>query len=121
MRHRHILAAVAAICVLPTVQSALAHAVVTDSTPAAGAVVQGPALAVRIAFNSRIDAKRSRLQLVLLDGQARTLAIAAETSAHELRAAIDGLAPGAYKLRWQVLAVDGHITRGDILFRVEAR
>jgi methionine-rich copper-binding protein CopC len=28
------------------------------------------------------------------------------------------VAPGAYVLRWQVLAVDGHITRGDVPFTV---
>jgi hypothetical protein len=28
------------------------------------------------------------------------------------------LVPGAYVLRWQVLAVDGHITRGDVPFTV---
>jgi len=29
-----------------------------------------------------------------------------------------GLAAGAYRLRWQVLASDGHITRGEIPFTV---
>jgi methionine-rich copper-binding protein CopC len=29
------------------------------------------------------------------------------------------LATGVYVLRWQVLAVDGHITRGDIPFSVD--
>jgi methionine-rich copper-binding protein CopC len=28
------------------------------------------------------------------------------------------LAAGGYVLRWQVLAIDGHITRGDIPFAV---
>jgi methionine-rich copper-binding protein CopC len=28
------------------------------------------------------------------------------------------LTPGAYVLRWQVLAIDGHITRGDVPFTV---
>jgi len=28
------------------------------------------------------------------------------------------LAAGAYSLRWQVLAIDGHITRGDLVFTV---
>ena len=28
------------------------------------------------------------------------------------------LTPGAYVLRWQMLAIDGHITRGDIPFTV---
>jgi methionine-rich copper-binding protein CopC len=26
--------------------------------------------------------------------------------------------PGAYVVRWQVLAIDGHITRGDVPFTV---
>jgi methionine-rich copper-binding protein CopC len=30
----------------------------------------------------------------------------------------DDLKRGAYKLRWQVLAADGHITRGEIFFKV---
>ncbi len=33
------------------------------------------------------------------------------TSATDLR-------PGDYTVRWQVLAVDGHITRGDVPFTV---
>jgi hypothetical protein len=28
------------------------------------------------------------------------------------------LTPGPYVLRWQVLAIDGHITRGDVTFTV---
>jgi methionine-rich copper-binding protein CopC len=28
------------------------------------------------------------------------------------------LTPGTYVLRWQVLAIDGHITRGDVPFTV---
>jgi methionine-rich copper-binding protein CopC len=30
------------------------------------------------------------------------------------------LKPGAYKLQWQVLAPDGHITRGVVPFSVKA-
>ena len=30
------------------------------------------------------------------------------------------LKPGAYTLRWQALALDGHITRGDVPFTVTA-
>ena len=31
---------------------------------------------------------------------------------------ISSLTPGEYRLRWQVLALDGHITRGDVPFSV---
>jgi methionine-rich copper-binding protein CopC len=30
------------------------------------------------------------------------------------------LKPGAYTIRWQALALDGHITRGDLPFTVTA-
>jgi methionine-rich copper-binding protein CopC len=29
--------------------------------------------------------------------------------------------PGAYTLKWQVLATDGHITRGSVPFIVDAK
>jgi len=36
-----------------------------------------------------------------------------------LSARAQQLAPGKYTLRWQALAVDGHITRGEVPFTVE--
>jgi methionine-rich copper-binding protein CopC len=40
--------------------------------------------------------------------------------AEVLQARIRPTRPGAYALRWRVLAVDGHITRGDIPFIISA-
>jgi len=37
----------------------------------------------------------------------------------DVQLANHGLVRGAYKLRWQVLAADGHITRGEISFEVK--
>jgi methionine-rich copper-binding protein CopC len=45
------------------------------------------------------------------------LTIAASSMSNELSTAAD-LAPGQYTLRWQALALDGHITRGDLPFTV---
>jgi len=28
------------------------------------------------------------------------------------------LKPGSYRLRWQVMSIDGHVTHGDIPFEV---
>ena len=97
-----------------------AHAIVVASTPAADAVVTGPDVAIELRFNSRIDHERSRLTLYLPDGGARPLAEAPDTAPDVIGASAVGLKPGTYRLRWQVLAVDGHITRGDIPFRVVA-
>jgi hypothetical protein len=48
------------------------------------------------------------------------VAIEKSGPADHLAGEADALAPGDYVLHWQVLAVDGHITRGDIPFRVAA-
>jgi len=98
--------------------AARAHAIVVSSQPAANAVVREKTVAVVVRFNSRIDPVRSRLLLVRADGTTTTLELGEAPSPDALAAAVGELAPGAYRLRWQVLAVDGHITRGDIPFTV---
>lgn len=96
-----------------------AHAILMDSQPAArSSAAPGPA-AITLRFNSRIDRARSRL--TLRTGQAETpLTIQADSPADTL-AAMAELRPGAHVIRWQVLAVDGHVTRGDIPFTVQGR
>jgi hypothetical protein len=98
--------------------AARAHAIVVSSVPAAGAIVHGAAAEVMVRFNSRIDPVRSRLLLVRADGTATTLELSETPGPDMLAATVGELAPGSYRLRWQVLAIDGHITRGDIPFTV---
>ena len=98
--------------------AAWAHAIVLESVPGVDAAVAGPDLDVAVRFNSRIDLHRSRLTLMLPGGGSRVLAIREDAGPANLEARATGLAPGAYTLRWQVLAADGHITRGDIPFTV---
>jgi methionine-rich copper-binding protein CopC len=101
-------------------RAALAHAIVTQSIPAAGASLKGPDIAIELRFNSRVDRPRCRLVLVAPGGGTSVLELRSDSPPQTLGAAAKGLAPGAYRLRWQVLAVDGHITRGDIPFTVTA-
>ena len=98
--------------------SAAAHAIVMASKPAVDATVAGPNVPIELRFNSRIDRARSRLTLVGPDRSAKTLPLGADTAPDLLTARANDLAPGAYRLRWQVLSIDGHITRGDIPFTV---
>jgi len=102
-------------CFAPLAQ---AHAILLSSTPAAKSVVDGPDLTVSLKYNSRIDAKRSRLILVSPSGEEQTLVMSTQSPSEVLEAPAKGLKSGAYILRWQVLAVDGHITRGEIPFSV---
>ena len=98
--------------------SAAAHAIVIAASPAVDATVAGPNVPIELRFNSRIDRARSRLTLVGPDRSAKTLPLGADTAPDLLTARANDLTPGAYRLRWQVLSIDGHITRGDIPFSV---
>ena len=96
-----------------------AHAIVVGSLPAAGAEVNQTQLDIRITFNSRIDRRRSRLVLYGPDRLEKSLPIIDDAAPNIVSSAAAGLVGGEYRLRWQVLAVDGHITRGDIPFIVK--
>jgi hypothetical protein len=119
IRHRWVLAALGLASLLVNVPFADAHAILVEATPAARSTVAGPDLAIRLRFNSRIDGPRSRLTLVLPDGRSRALALEPQTAPEVLTAKAAALTHGAYKLLWQVLAADGHITRGEVPFRVK--
>jgi copper resistance protein C len=98
---------------LAAAMPARAHAILMESTPAANATVPAGETRFVLRFNSRIDAARSRLEL---RGKS-ALPLDPAAPAEQLVSAAT-LAPGQYVLRWQVLAVDGHITRGDVPFTV---
>lgn len=100
------------------VLAAHAHAILLSATPSVGRVVSGPETEVKLRFNSRVDAKRSMLVLVTPGGEQRKLGIGEQSSPDSLISHIDGLKSGSYVLRWQVLAIDGHVTRGEVPFRV---
>lgn len=97
---------------------AQAHAIIVSSQPVAGAVVRQKDAAIELRFNSRIDHRRSRLYLIRPDGTRSELTILDETRPDVVAAHALELTPGSYRVRWQVLSVDGHITRGDIPFSV---
>ncbi len=102
---------------IPRVASA--HAVLMQSSPAINATVQGPDVPITMKFNSRVDGSRSTLLLRGPDGQSKPLAIDKQAEPETLTTHAMQLAPGKYAIQWQVLAVDGHITRGEIPFQVK--
>lgn len=98
---------------------ALAHAVLVSSQPAVNSSVSGPDIAVLLKYNSRVDMEHSTLTLLEPDGKVEKVAIKSEPEPGLLSAKLTGLVKGAYVLRWQVLATDGHITRGKVPFKVD--
>ncbi len=65
-------------------------------------------------FNGRVDATRSRLSLLTAEG-ANPQKIECEAGEDQatLKGHLGEVAPGSYILRWEVLSVDGHISRAD--------
>lgn len=98
----------------------LAHAIIVEALPEVGSVLHAGTIDVRLRFNSRIDHHRSRLTVLDAIGKQTPVKLEDNTAADVLIAHLSGLPPGEYRLRWQVLALDGHITRGDIPFTVTA-
>jgi hypothetical protein len=95
------------------------HAILKESSPAANSTIAGPDLSVTLKYNVRVDSARSKIQLSCPDQSVIELPIAKQVSADTLSSKATGLKPGAYKIQWQVLAPDGHITRGVIPFTVK--
>jgi copper resistance protein C len=98
---------------------AWAHAVLVESKPKADATVAGPDVPIWLRFNVRVDGSRSRLHLLAADGTAATLDSVKQPTPDTLETHAVGLKPGAYRLQWQVLASDGHISRGEVHFTVK--
>lgn len=103
--------------VLAAPGGAKAHAILIRSAPAIGASIPPGSVSVSLRYNSLIDRARSRLTLTRPDKTQSVLPIDSSGPDDMLASRVE-LTPGAYVLRWQVLAIDGHITRGDVPFTV---
>lgn len=95
------------------------HAILKSSSPAANSSVAGPDIPIMLKYNSRVDAARSKIQLLRPDNSVTDLAVEKQTAPDTLSAKAKGLTSGSYKIQWQVLAPDGHITRGEVPFTVK--
>ena len=94
------------------------HAILKSSSPASGGSVTSPNMPVKLTFNVRVDSARSKLELLIPDASTVELPIVKWPSPDTLVSKLTGLKPGTYAIRWQVLAPDGHISRGEIPFTV---
>jgi methionine-rich copper-binding protein CopC len=95
-----------------------AHALLVHSEPAAGALVPPGKVVISFRYNSRIDRDRSRLTITRPDHTQSVLKISPGGSPDLLETSADLMASGSYSVHWQVLATDGHITRGDVPFTI---
>jgi methionine-rich copper-binding protein CopC len=112
---------IAALVGLLPASAALAHALLVQSEPAVGANIPPGKVVMSFRYNSRIDRGRSLLTITRPDHTQSVLKINAEGPPDVLETSTDLTALGSYSVRWQVLATDGHITRGDVPFIVTNR
>ena len=101
-----------------SISQALAHASLLESVPQPGAVVAGDDVSIELRFDSRLDARFSRVELLKSGGDAAPLTLPASDSQNILKARGTGLDDGPYVLRWRVLSVDGHANQGEIKFQI---
>lgn len=97
-----------------------AHAIILESEPTAGAKLAGPPARVYLRFNSNIEKRLSSVTLSAADGRPVPLPVKADGSEKPDRIVLPlgSLHPGAYVVRYKVLAADGHITEGALRFTV---
>ena len=125
MRRRSLAGLVAAWAALSPAVAA-AHAIVLESVPVHGAVLDRAPERVFLRFNSRIERDFTRITLTGGDGRPVAVAVRADggvaAGPDRVVAPLRPLPGGTYVLRYRVLAADGHVTEGALRFTVrEAR
>ena len=116
---QYIAAALFALTMLVSAGPVLPHAVVVDSTPRDQAELTSAPRAVELRFNVRIEQALARASLKTGSGTPVALKLPpASGQSERLAVPLPPLGPGAYELRYHVLAADGHTTQGVLRFRI---
>ena len=97
---------------------ASAHAVLTKSSVRDQPVKADTASSITLTFNSGIEAGFAQVTL-RGEGPDRTLTAHAGEKPSEVVVDLPPLSPGAYALRYKVLAADGHVTESVFRFRID--
>ncbi|MDT0378884.1 FixH family protein [Streptomyces sp. DSM 42041] len=123
-----VLAVLAALCayLLGAAPPAAAHAVLTGSTPAAGAVVDAQPEDVVLTFSEAVQLSDDSVRVLAPDGsradtgETRERSSASGGDARYATPLRDGLADGTYTVAWQVVSADSHPISGAFTFSVGA-
>jgi len=97
-----------------------AHAIILESAPRHEETLSTPKRIV-LRFNSRLEKPLCSVHLV--GPRQKTIALLRQdpdAPADTLAYALPPLDPGAYQARWKVMAADGHVTEGIVLFTITA-
>lgn len=113
-----VLVVLGATLALGRVQTALGHAALLSSDPAANSFLQQPPGQISLSFAEPIESRSSSISL--LDAGAQPVTIPAPTiGGASMTVALPQLKPGIYNVVWaNVSRVDGHAIRGSFPFTV---
>ena len=97
-----------------------AHAHLDHAVPAINSTHAEPPREIRIWFTQKLEPAFSRIEVVDETGQRVDQGDAKVDTADPaiLSIALKTLAPGTYKVSWQVVSVDTHASQGDFSFSV---
>jgi methionine-rich copper-binding protein CopC len=112
--------ALGAALVLAAAGPVTAHSLLIESTPPANATLTSPPRQLALRFNNRIEKALSRVRLLDARGGGQPFVLTVDGGgAHDrLTAAVPALAPGPWRVEWQVLSTDGHVVSGRFEFRL---
>lgn len=103
-----------------TATSAWAHSDLDQTRPAMDAVLETPPDAIELIFNIEVADRGMRLNVRDTEGNVVPVERPVRLDATTVRAAVQGPVPaGALRVRWSVIAADGHRVSGAYGFRVE--
>ena len=109
--------ATAALFAVLAAQTAHAHAFLDHAEPRVGNTVSSAPKEVALFFTQNLEAAFSSIEVSDASG-ARVDQGKARISGSTMRISVKALAPGTYRVRWQVLSVDTHTTEGNFSFQV---
>jgi methionine-rich copper-binding protein CopC len=121
MKKSTLLLAFTAASAILMAHSAFAHAVLKESSPAAGAMLASQPGEIRLRFNEALEAPFSKV--TLLDRQGHAVNKATATVAPEqpdtMLLVLPALPSGSYQVQWSTMTHDGHRTKGQFGFQVK--
>lgn len=107
---------IAVVLISLPVAPALAHSALTGSAPDDGARLDAPPDEVTVSYS---EPPTTESRFAVLDGCGRDVTGNVEILNQTIDATVEGGEPGRWKVEWSVIsAVDGHLTRDDVSFRV---
>jgi methionine-rich copper-binding protein CopC len=118
LSYRGLTALVASVALLATAGAAAAHAHLVRSDPATGATVAAPK-AIMLTFSEKLEGKFSSADL-RKDGAPLGSQSLVDPKDGKILTVSPGasLSAGGYTVNWRVVSVDGHRTKGTVVFTV---